>query len=151
MNRKVTNMLNEVLVNIFNNMMTIEEKAIITKEFKDITNNDFHVLEAVGIEEPRSVSNIAKRLSVTAGTLNVAMNSLEKKGYIVRERSQKDKRVVLATLTEKGRKAFFHHRDFHKRMIHAIVHGLGDDEVCALHKCLSRLMNFFEENAQKNS
>lgn len=151
MDRKVTNMLNEVLVNIFNNLMTIEEKAVITEEFKDITNNDMHVLEAVGIEEPRSVSVIAKRLSVTAGTLNVSMNSLEKKGYIVRERSQKDKRVVLATLTEKGRKAFFHHRDFHKRMIHAIVRGLEDEEMKALHKCLNRLMAFFEENAEKNS
>ncbi len=151
MDRKVTNMLNEALANIFNNLMTIEEKAVITEEFKDITNNDFHVLEAVGIEEPRSVSNIARRLNVTAGTLNVSMNSLEKKGYLVRERSQKDKRVVLATLTEKGKKAFFHHRDFHKRMIHAIRKGLNDEEMKALHKALSQLLDFFHENAEKNS
>lgn len=151
MKRKVTNMLNEVLVNIFNNLMTIEEKAVITEEFKDITNNDFHVLEAVGIEEPRSVSEIAKRLGVTAGTLNVSMNSLEKKGYLIRERSIKDKRMVLATLTDKGRKAFFHHRDYHKRMIHAIVKGMDDEEMMTLKKCLDRLMNFFEENAEKNS
>lgn len=151
MKRKVTNMLNEVLVNIFNNLMNIEEKAIITGDFKDITNNDFHVLEAVGIEEPRSVSAIAKRLGVTAGTLNVSMNSLEKKGYLIRERSSKDKRMVLATLTQKGRKAFFHHRDYHKRMIHAIVKGMDDEEMMTLKKCLDRLMNFFEENAEKNS
>ena len=39
--------LNEALVDLFHDIMDIEEKAIITQEFKDITNNDMHVIEAV--------------------------------------------------------------------------------------------------------
>ncbi len=136
--------LNELLVNLFNNVMNMEAKAIITEEFKDITNNDMHIIEAVGIEQPKSMSMIAKRLSVTVGTLTVNMNSLEKKGYIVRERSEQDKRVVLVTLTEKGRKAFFHHRDFHKAMIRAAVKGLDETEMQTLIKCLQQLSVFFE-------
>ena len=38
----------DVLVNLFNEIMDVEEKAIITPEFHDITNNDMHVIEAVG-------------------------------------------------------------------------------------------------------
>ena len=38
--------LNEILVRLFRNIMDIEEKAIITQEFQDITNNDMHVIEA---------------------------------------------------------------------------------------------------------
>lgn len=136
--------LNELLVNLFNNVMNMEAKAIITEEFKDITNNDMHIIEAVGIEQPKSMSMIAKQLSVTVGTLTVNMNSLEKKGYIVRERSEQDKRVVLVTLTEKGRKAFFHHRDFHKAMIRAAVKGLDETEMQTLIKCLQQLSVFFE-------
>lgn len=136
--------LNELLVNLFNKVMDMEAKAIITEEFKDITNNDMHIIEAVGIEQPKSMSMIAKRLSVTVGTLTVNMNSLEKKGYIVRERSEQDKRVVLVTLTEKGRKAFFHHRDFHKAMIRAAVKGLDETEMQTLIKCLQQLSVFFE-------
>lgn len=45
--------LNELLVNLFHNVMDAEAKAVITDEFKDITNNDMHILEAIGIEEPR--------------------------------------------------------------------------------------------------
>ncbi len=38
-----------------NNIMDVpEEKAIITEEYKDITNNDMHIIEAIGIEEPRA-------------------------------------------------------------------------------------------------
>lgn len=145
MQGKISNSINELLVTLFHRLMSIEEKAIITDEFKDISNNDMHIIEAIGIEEPRSVSNVASRLDVTVGTLNIAMNRLEKKGYIERNRSEADKRVVLATLTEKGKNAFFHHRDFHKKMIRAIVADLSDEEMQSLYSCLNRLMKFFRE------
>lgn len=136
--------LNEMLVNLFNHVMDIEGDAVITEEFKDITNNDMHIIEAVGIAEPRNMSDIAKRMHVTVGTLTTNMNGLEKKGYIVRQRSSEDKRVVYITLTEKGKKAFFHHRDFHKDMIKAVVVDLDDAEKRLLYRCLIKLNNFFE-------
>ena len=71
--------LNEILVRLFRNIMDIEEKAIITQEFQDITNNDMHVIEAIGMGTPKNMSSIAKELSVTVGTLTIAMNSLVKK------------------------------------------------------------------------
>ena len=134
-----------MLVILFNNVMDTEAKAIITEEFKDITNNDMHIIEAVGIEEPRRMSEIAKRLGVTVGTLTTNMNSLEDKGYIVRERSKTDKRVVLVVLTPKGKKAYYHHRDFHKDMIKAIVNGLDEEEMKVMIKCLLNLGNFFKK------
>lgn len=137
--------LNELLVNLFHNVMDAEAKAVITEEFKDITNNDIHILEAIGIEEPKSMSRIAGELHVTVGTLTTNMNSLEKKGYLERNRSTQDKRVVLVTLTEKGRKAFFHHRDFHRKMIHTIIRDLDEEEMKTLIKCLGKLDIFFRE------
>ena len=122
-----------------------EAKAVITEEFKDITNNDMHILEAIGIEEPKSMSRIAGELHVTVGTLTTNMNSLEKKGYLERNRSTQDKRVVLVTLTEKGRKAFFHHRDFHRKMIHTIIRDLDEEEMQTLIKCLGKLDTFFRD------
>jgi len=135
--------LNEMLVSLFNHVIDVEAGAVITEEFKDITNNDMHVIEAIGIDTPRNMSEIAKRLGVTVGTLTTNMNGLEKKGYILRERSSEDKRVVYITLTERGRKAFFHHRDFHKNMIKSVVKDLDDDEKRLLYKCLKKLDDFF--------
>ena len=140
-NREV---INDVLVHLFNEIMELEEQAIITEEYKDITNNDMHIIEAIGIEEPQKMSAIAKRLSVTVGTLTTNMNSLEEKGYIKRERSLIDKRVVLVSLTDKGRKAFFHHRDFHKHMIQAVVKDLDEDETKVLIKCLRNISSFLD-------
>ena len=130
-------------MNLFNNVMEAEAKAVITEEFKDISNNDMHIIDAIGIEEPRRMSVIAKKLTVTMGTLTTNMNNLEDKGYIMRERSKKDKRVVLVSLTDKGRRAFFHHRDFHKHMIRAILKDLNEDEIKILIMCLQNLDDFF--------
>ena len=47
-------MFHEVLVKLFNDIMNIEAKAILTPEFRDITNNDMHVIEAVGIRDRKS-------------------------------------------------------------------------------------------------
>lgn len=141
--------MNELLVSLFNHVMDMEGEAVITEEFKDITNNDMHIIEAIGIETPRNMSEIAHRLHVTVSTLTINMNGLEKKGYIRRERSSEDKRVVYVTLMDKGKKAFYHHRDFHKSMIKAIVKDMNDQELEILYRCLENLNSFFEEGVKK--
>ena len=139
--------INELLVSLFNHVMDMEAKAVITVDYSDITNNDMHIIEAIGVEEPRNMSQIAHRLSVTVSTLTTNMNGLERKGYIRRERSQRDKRVVYVILTEKGKKAFYHHRDFHKKMIQAIVKDLSEEEMEILCRCLKNLNKFLEPKA----
>lgn len=136
--------LNELLVNLFNHVMDREAAAVITEEFRDITNNDMHIIEAIGLDEPKNMSAIAHKLSVTLSTLTTNMNGLEKKGYILRERSREDKRVVHVTLTDKGKKAFYHHRDFHKNMIRAIIKDLSEEEMEILRSCLVNLNRFLE-------
>lgn len=107
-NREV---INDVLVHLFNEIMELEEQAIITEEYKDITNNDMHIIEAVGLGGNK-MSDIAAKLNITVGSLTTSMNSLVKKGYATRERSEQDRRVVFIHLTLKGRKAYHIMRNF---------------------------------------
>lgn len=135
--------LNDILVNLFRDVMNLEEKAIITQEYKDITNNDMHVIQAIGLEEPKNMSTIAKALSVTVGTLTIAMNSLVKKGYVNRKRGEEDRRVVYISLSEKGRKAYLHHKQFHHQMIDEILRDLTQEETESLVKALGKLNQWF--------
>lgn len=135
--------LNEVLVRLFRDIMDIEQQAIITQEFKNITNNDMHVIEAIGVGKPKNMSAIAKELSVTVGTLTIAMNSLVKKGYVIRQRGKEDRRVVYISLSEKGKKAYEHHAKFHKEMIAGAVAGLNENEIEVLIKALTKLNEWF--------
>ena len=122
--------INDVLVNLFNEILDLEERALITPEYKNISVNDMHIIDAVGIREQKNMSTVAKVLNVTVGTLTIAVNNLVKKGYIQRMRSQEDRRVVLISLTETGEKAYHHHKDFHEKMVLAAgvfqkLSGLG--------------------------
>lgn len=135
--------LNSALVNLFRDVMDLEEQAIITSEYRDITNNDMHVIEAVGLGEPKNMSAIAKTLSVTVGTLTIAMNSLVKKGYVNRERGKEDRRVVYISLSEKGKRAYRHHEEFHRHMIAEILKDLTKEETKALVKSLAKLDQWF--------
>ncbi|MBO5278478.1 MAG: MarR family transcriptional regulator [Lachnospiraceae bacterium] len=148
--KQVYDMFNGILVKLFRDIMDIEARAIITEEFKDITNNDMHVIEAIGIHDKKNMSMVAKELSVTIGTLTIAINSLVKKGYVERVRSEQDRRVVYISLTPKGEKAYRHHEEFHKRMILATINGLSEEETRVLVKALSNLNQFFNITAEGN-
>ena len=135
--------LNEVLVRLFRDIMDIEQTAIINQEFKDITNNDMHVIEAIGIGAPKNMSSIAKELSVTVGTLTIAMNSLVKKGYVVRRRGDADRRVVYISLSDRGRSAYEHHARFHREMIQSVMEELEPGELGTLIRALTKLNDWF--------
>ena len=98
--------LNELLVRLFKDIMEIEARCLVNEEFKDISYNDFHIIEAIGLKEPKSMTAVAKLMDVTTGTLTKAMDGLTEKGYAVRERSKQDKRVVWVYLTDKGKAAY---------------------------------------------
>ena len=102
--------INDILVNLFNEIWKLEEDAIITDEFKDITNNDMHIIDAIGLSGENTMSVVAKKMGITAGSLTTAVNGLVNKKYVTRHRSEQDRRVVFLDLTEKGRKAYEHHR-----------------------------------------
>ena len=134
----------DILVNLFQEIMDIEEKALISAEFKNISVNDMHIIEAIGTGEPKNMSTVAKLMSVTVGTLTIAINNLVKKGYVSRVRSEEDRRVVLIFLTEKGKRAYQHHREFHDGMVKALVEGLDEGQQKILVKSLLNLRTFFD-------
>lgn len=77
--------------------------------------------------------------------------NLVKKAYVKRTRSQKDRRVVLVSLTSTGEKAFYHHKKFHEDMVRATIAGLNLDETEVLVRALSNLCTFFKNYPESAS
>lgn len=130
---------------LFNEILDMEHKALITGSFKEISINDMHIIDAIGIREPKNMSTVAKAMSVTVGTLTTAINNLVKKGYVSRVRSAEDKRVVLLSLTEKGVAAFEKHAGFHKKMVQTVMDGFEGEEMDILVRALEKLRGYFKE------
>ena len=134
--------INDIFVHLFRKIWELEEKAIITEEFKDISNNDMHIIEAIGLGDGRNMSAIAKLLNITVGSLTTSMNSLVNKKYAVRRRSEEDRRIVYIRLSKKGEQAFLHHQQFHKEMTDAVVEEMPEEEITVLLQALGRLERF---------
>lgn len=145
----ISNTLNEMLVKLFRNINVIEERALRTEEYNNMTANDMHVIEAIGMEEQKNMTSVARSLDVTTGTLTISVNNLVKKGYVERVRSEEDRRVVLISLSEKGKRAYLHHQRFHDRMIATVVEELTEEEQQVLEKALVKLNHFFRATAAR--
>ena len=55
--------LNDILVKLFNDLMEIEEKCLISGEFMNISGNDMHIIEAIGLDEPKRMNVLRRRVS----------------------------------------------------------------------------------------
>ena len=145
------NILNELLVKIFNDILQIEQNALKEGEFKDVSITEVHTIESVGMYVSRTMTEVAQDLKITVGTLTIAINNLVKKGYVERNRSESDRRVVEISLTRKGKLAYRVHEKFHTDMIKSTIKGLADEEESVLVRALDNLNTFFKDNYNLNS
>ena len=104
-----------------------------------------HVLEAIGMTS-RTMTEVAEQIGITVGTLTTSINRLVKKGYVLRKRSEEDRRFVQIELSHKGRLAYRVHEAFHKKMVTTMTDKLSEEDNEVLIESLRRLSNFFIEN-----
>ena len=83
---KSTITINELLVQLFNDILQIEEKSLKEGIISDLSITEIHTIEAIGMYAEKSMSEVAQILKITVGTLTTAINKLIKKGYVERKR-----------------------------------------------------------------
>ena len=67
-----------------------------------LTYTQYVVFMVLWEKESVNVGQLGSILHLDAGTLTPLLKTLEKEGYVTRERSKEDERVTLITITEKG-------------------------------------------------
>lgn len=82
-------------------VMAYDQASIGRSGFASLS--DFGVLEVLLHKGSLPVNAIGEKVLLTSGSITTAVQRLEKKGLVTRERSQDDARVVLVHLTEAGR------------------------------------------------
>ena len=102
-------------------------------------------------EENRvSVKDLGRRLHLDSGTLTPLLKKLEEKGYLQRERSTKDERVVIASITGNGVRL----RTQAAAVPAAISRLLGDfsaTESDQLYRLLYHLMDILDQGDKKET
>ena len=149
MNERERNLetLNSLLVDTFNAILKVEERSLRVGLTDTVTVTEMHILDAIGDDGVRTVTELAADAMATVSTMTIAINRLEGKKLVERVRDTADRRVVRVRLTEAGRRIAYAHRRFHRRMARAVADGLEPGELDILAQAMEKLRGFFQEES----
>ena len=137
--------INKILVEVYDDVNRIEEYAIKSGAFSDLSITEIHTIEAVGLYGSKTMSEISSSLEITMGTLTTAVDKLIKKGYLERNRSNTDRRIVNVSLLKRGKLAYRIHEKFHLEMVQEIMMDFTQEEEEILLTALSKLNYHLKE------
>lgn len=137
--------LNRLISGAFNDMSRSEQLAIRASGFEDVSVNEAHTVDAIGVYVSKTMSAVAEKLDITMGTLTVAINHLVKKGYVNKVRNESDKRIFMLSLTEKGKELYKAHQRFHFELVKSLIVDLSDYEADMFIEALSSLNQFLKK------
>lgn len=139
--------IDDLLSGTFNSILRIEERSLDNRLTHGLTITEVHTIVAVGLHERNPMNVVAARLGVTLATLTTAVAKLVRKGFIERSRFEDDRRVVLVSLTKKGRQVLRAHNLFHHQMIDEALADLTEEEERVLAEALAKVRAFFDARA----
>ena len=146
------NVINAFLVEAFNNILKQEERALSEHSKGQLSIREIHVIEAVykAMETgENTMSFVAALLDITVGTLTVAVKTLEKKGYLLREKQDDDKRVVKIIPTAAAQEINHYHECFHAEMVDELTSLLNKQEVDAMVSAPTNIAQYFSQQSKE--
>jgi DNA-binding MarR family transcriptional regulator len=103
-----------------------------------VSRTEAGVLRALA-EAPCRITELAARESVTQPAITLLVNRLADRGWVRRESDPLDGRVVLVTLTDKGRAVWDRLLREYRALLHEEMASLDDDDVKVLARAVEIL------------
>ncbi len=140
--------MNDLLIEIYYDVLRLEEKALKKDASVNLSINEMHLIEIVGEvgEAGISIGELANRLGISRPSTTVAVSKLEKKGFVRRADSKEDGRVVKVFLPAEGKKIFNYHKYYHRNMVKTLCNEFSDEEKECLIRAITKLNSFFKRS-----
>ena len=131
--------INDMLMKTYRTVQEVEETKVKRNAHLNLTISELHLMEYIG----RTISALAGDLNYALPSVTVAVNKLEKKKYVVKQKSRADKRMVYVMLTPKGAKVNNVHQYIHKKMSREVAKEFNEQEREILLRGLQKLNDIF--------
>ena len=148
-NNEINQMSNEILKELFHQIMTIQEKFVEDSSNLRLSRTEIHVVEIVGDKPGIILTDIANLMYITKATTSVSVNRLVEKGLLKRMPAEDDRRKYRLILTDEGKKCYDAHGEFHKQLVEALTNDFKLNEKQELVKGLKQMLEFFKEYYQQ--
>lgn len=83
-------------------------------------------------EQPLTATDLCERTRLLKSQMNKILSEMERKDYIRRSRSDRDKRQIFLELTEQGRDAYAREHEGITAILSALVDDLGAEKVLSI-------------------
>ena len=140
--------LNSILVEVYHNILRVEELSLRKDSKVNLSINEMHLIEAVGSADGTgiTISELAEKLKIRRPSATVAVNKLEKKGYVRKVDCENDGRVVRVYLTPEGKKIDAYHKYYPRNMVKEISDEFTDEEKICFMKAVRKLNEYFKKS-----
>jgi DNA-binding MarR family transcriptional regulator len=129
-------------------LKTFRRTTLIVRDNSGLKNAEkFFLLLLASLNNgaPVKPSEAAKELNVTLAAVTHYINSLEGQGLVVRTPSPDDRRVVLVSLSERGKETVDSLRKIHLEEIRGIVEYLGDKDSAAFVALITKITEYVKQ------
>lgn len=110
------------------------------------THAQYRVLSLASKRDHWRMSDLAKRMALSPGSLTLMMDRLIEDGLISRGRNDRDRRVVIVRITDKGRALLAERRAGLHRAAATYVQRLSDSERKELLAAINTVVQFLERH-----
>ena len=111
-----------------------------TCEQMQLTPSQVHALLWLGHEGATTMGELARRLGITEKTMTGVVDRLEREGFVQRERSMQDRRVVHSSLTAEGQRVYQRLDRLLRQQMGAFLDMLDAEDRKALFRMLEKLI-----------
>ena len=145
--------MNDLLTEAYRSIIKVEEEMLFRLSGGKLTLSEMHVLESVGKSGTRrmTITEIAQNLDITPPSVTTMIQRLERKGYILKDRSSEDARRVHVVLTEEGRRAEIAHRYIRRQIIRELTAELNGAEQAAILTGLEKMIAFIRRQIDEHA
>ena len=120
----------------------------------DLTHFDYLCLAMLSEYDGHTttMSALAGRTNASLSRLSHVISKLEKRGFVSRCRSDVSRRVTMVSMTEDGYAKLVAAAPGHVETVRSLVYdGLGDDDVEALRRLMTHILEHIETSGLKSS
>lgn len=117
---------------------------------EELSHAQYGLLFGLCDGEPRSLRDLALAADVSPATAAEMLDSLAEAGLVQRTRSTEDKRVVLTTLSHRGRAVVDERRAHYEPRFRAALKEFSEEELLTAAAALDRLREMFDELADED-
>ena len=133
----------QIMRSIFDLVLTFSKMLNFNNEIENLRAIELYVLLYVAQRGSQKMSELAQAFSMTKSNITFLVDSLEQKGFVMRSRSNEDRRVVMIELTQKGQQIYKQILSDFSKLIDKVTSQIPSQDLAVMADGFERLSKLF--------